>query len=81
MHRSYRQLACDERCQIKALMSGGDSIRRIAGHLGRDPSTISREIARNSGQRGCRHRQAQDRTSTRRREASGVPRKLTGALW
>ena len=43
MCKSCRQLACDERCQIKVLMSGGLSIREIAGELGRSPATISRE--------------------------------------
>ena len=81
MCKSCRQLACDERCQIQVLMSRGLSIREIAGELGRSPATISREIARNRGGRGYRHRQAQARASARRREASGVPRKLTGALW
>ncbi|MCY4226206.1 MAG: IS30 family transposase [Gammaproteobacteria bacterium] len=69
MCKSCRQLACDERCQIKVLMSGGLSIREIARELGRSPATISRGIAR--------HRQAQDRGCARRSRASGVPRKRT----
>ena len=81
MSNDYRQLAHDERCQIKALLSRGDSLRTIARQLNRSPSTISREIARNSGQRGYRHRQAQDKAESRRREASSVPRKLGAELW
>jgi len=81
MRKSCRQLACDERCQIKVLMSGGLSIREIAREPGRSPATISREIARNRGEGGCRHRQAQDRARACRSRASGVPRKLTDALW
>jgi len=61
MRKSCRELACDERCQIKVLLSGGLSIREIARELGRSPATISREIARNRGECGCRHQQAQDR--------------------
>ncbi len=81
MCKSYRQLACDERCPIKALKSRGISLREIADQLDRSPATISREIASNSGWCGYRHRQAQERASARRREASGVPRKLTDAWW
>ena len=82
MCKSCRQLACDERCQIKALMSRGDSIREIARELGRSPATISREIARHRGEGGCRHhRQAQDRACARRSRASGVPRKMTLEKW
>jgi len=81
MRKSCRQLACDERCQINVLLSGGLSIREIARELGRSPATISREIARNRGERGYRHRQAQDRACARRSRASGVLRKLTDALW
>jgi len=62
MRKSCRQLACDERCQIKVLLSGVLSIG---------------EIARNRGERGYRHRQAQDRARARRSRASSVPRKLT----
>ncbi|MCY4226755.1 MAG: helix-turn-helix domain-containing protein [Gammaproteobacteria bacterium] len=51
MRNSCRQLACGERCQIKVLMSRGDSIREIARYLGRSAATISREIARNQGLR------------------------------
>ena len=44
MSNDYRQLAHDERCQIKALLSRGDSQRAIARRRNRSPSTISREI-------------------------------------
>ncbi len=81
MHKCYHQLAYDERCQIRVLLSKGFSMRSIAGDLNRSPATISREIARNRGERGYRHDQAQAMSSARRSEASGVPRKLTEALW
>jgi len=81
MPKSCRQLACDERCQIKALMSRDISMREIARCLGRTPATISREIARNRGGRGYHHRKAQDKSCAHRREASSVPHKLTVELW
>jgi len=81
MSRNYHHLAHDERCHIRVLMSRGVSMREIARDLGRSPATISREVARNRGGRGYRHRQAQDRATQRRREASGVPRKMTPDRW
>ena len=78
MCKSCRQLACDERCQIKAL---SDSVRKIADQLGRSPATISHEAARNRGRCGYRHNQAQTRTSARRHEASSSLRQLAGELW
>ena len=39
----------DEREEISRGLARGDSVRAMAGELGRSPSTISREIARNGG--------------------------------
>jgi len=44
-------------------------LRHIAKMINRHPSTISREIKRNSGQRGYRPAQAQKLSDNRRREA------------
>ena len=49
--RSGRYLSEEERLRIADLRLGGAGIRRIAAELGRAPSTISRELARNSSQR------------------------------
>ena len=45
---SRRYLSAAERERIADLRREGSSIRQIAGQLGRSPSTISREIRRNS---------------------------------
>jgi IS30 family transposase len=45
----YEQLSLEERCQIAELRRAGRSIRQIAAVLDRQPSTISRELKRNSG--------------------------------
>ncbi|MDQ3715247.1 MAG: helix-turn-helix domain-containing protein, partial [Actinomycetota bacterium] len=45
---SPRFLSQDERIEIADLRQAGWSIRRIAGRLGRSPSTISRELRRNA---------------------------------
>ena len=50
--RSGRYLSEEERLRIADLRLAGVGIRRIAGELGRAPSTISRELARNSSRNG-----------------------------
>ena len=81
MPTGYHHLAHCERCQIHALLHRGLSQREIARELGRDPGTISRELSRNRGQRGYRHKQAHGKATSRRREASAVPRKMTPGRW
>lgn len=54
----YTQLTEGERNQIYALKQAKKSIRQIAEQLNRNPSTISREIARNQGLRSYRPKQA-----------------------
>src|ERR1700674_4274521 len=50
MGTSYDQLGLEERCRIAELHRAGRSIRQIAAALDRQPSTISRELKRNTGQ-------------------------------
>ena len=50
--RSLRHLSFDEREEISRSVAGGDSQRLVAARLGRSPSTISRELARNGGRVG-----------------------------
>jgi len=47
--RSRLALTLHEREEISRGMARGDSIRAIAGRLGRAPSSVSREILRNGG--------------------------------
>ena len=56
--RSPRALTLAEREEISRGIASGNSMRSIAGALGRAPSTISREIKRNGGQCGYRASQA-----------------------
>ena len=62
----YTQLTEVERYQIKALLKAGYTQKKIAIELGRDPSTIGREIKRNSGLRGYRPQQAQNLAQNRK---------------
>ena len=57
--KSNKHLTQEERYTIYRMRKEGYKQARIAECLDRDPSTVSREIRRNSGQRGYRHKQAQ----------------------
>ena len=58
--RSARTLSLAEREEISRGIVAGRSMRSIAIELGRAPSTISREIQRNSGRRRYRANKADD---------------------
>src|SRR4030095_7289166 len=49
MGSRYDQLTLEERCAIAELYRAGRSIRQIAAAVDRKPSTISRELKRNTG--------------------------------
>ncbi len=49
MRRSPRHLSLVEREEISRGVAAGDSLRMVATRLGRAPSTVSRELARNGG--------------------------------
>ena len=51
MGRGYAQLSLEDRCTISRLQAEGRSIRQIASALDRAPSTIARELSRNSGRK------------------------------
>ncbi len=52
--RSRRALSLDDREEISRGVAAGVSLRCVARRLGRAPSTISRELQRNGGQRAYR---------------------------
>ena len=70
-----------ERQRIYFLRKQGFSLRKIAEDLSRSPSTISREVKRNSGGRGYRFAQAQRKARQRGTAASSVPPKMTEQMW
>ena len=59
MSRSYKHLTQEQRYEIRAMYLQGISYRRMSSILGLSPSTISREIRRNSRFWGYRPKQAQ----------------------
>ena len=75
----YAQLAQEERYQIHGLLKAGYSLSEIAEETGRHRSTVSREVRRNSGQRGYRPAQAH-RFALKRRKAA-VSSRITGEDW
>ena len=76
----FAEMALPERMHV-ALIASGYSQRAIAHAMNRSPATISRELRRNSGDRGYRHQQAERQAQARRRQASSRPWKLTAGLW
>lgn len=54
----YQHFTEEERYQVDELLRDGFTQSKIAKHLQRSPSTISRELCRNKGKRGWRPRQA-----------------------
>jgi transposase, IS30 family len=77
MPKGHHHLTYEERCQIHALKGSGLSQSAIGRQLGVHRTSIGRELRRNSGQRGYRYKQANDKAVTRRHAASSRPRKMT----
>jgi IS30 family transposase len=63
--RAKRCLSMAEREEISRGVAAGEPCRQIAARLGRAPSTVSRELARNGG-RTCYRAQAADAAAFRR---------------
>jgi len=75
MGESYGHLTLEERCTIAQLRQAGRSKRQIAAALDRAPSSISRELKRNSGvQIGYTPSYAQEQTRARRWTGSRLER-------
>ena len=75
----YTRMTYVERQQLKRWKQEKMSNAQIARLLNRSPSTISREIKRNSGQKGYRPRQAQSKAE--QRACRSGPRVWTDAMW
>jgi IS30 family transposase len=75
-HSGWR-LSFEERARIAAWLELDQGVREIARGLGRAPSTISREIARNGGRAGYRAVRAEQRAQRCARRPKAT--KLSGA--
>ena len=63
--KTYSQLFYSERCQIYVLNKTGNAQAAIAAAVGTNQPTISRELRRNKGSCGYRHKQAQTLSENR----------------
>jgi IS30 family transposase len=66
--KTYHQLTQVLRYQIEILKKAGKNPKTIAALLEVSPSTICRELQRNSGKRGYRPKQAQSKAEIRRQQ-------------
>lgn len=75
MGRHYEQLSLEERCSIARHSEAGKTIRQIAATLDRAPSTVMRELKRNSGAKvGYRPAYAEQQAKSRRWQGSRLLR-------
>lgn len=78
---TYHHLTDDERYQIYEYQREGFSQTRIAQSLNRTVSTISRELSRNSGERGYRPKQAHEKAMRKRLISSGNAPRIDTTCW
>ena len=76
---NYKQLTEVERYQIQAFLKAGYKKKEIAEELGRHPSTIGRELSRNTGLRGYRPQQAQRLANERKQHHRHT--QITDVTW
>src|SRR3990172_12461880 len=75
MPKGYAQLSLEDRCEIARLQAEGRSVRQIATALDRAPSTIARELKRNSGRQvGYKPAYANQQARARRWSGSRLER-------
>ena len=75
MGQCYEQFSLEERCTLSRLSQAGKTIREIAAAMDRAPSTIARELKRNSGtQVGYQPAYAEQQTKSRRWRGSRLLR-------
>ena len=75
MGKHYQQLSIEERCEMARLQREGYTKRQIAASLDRSPSTITRELSRNSSKtKGYDPSYAQQQARARRWQGSKLDR-------
>jgi IS30 family transposase len=73
--REYRHFSIEERCEIARHRQAGHSIRQIAAALDREPSSVARELKRNSAKKGYLPSYAGEQAQARRWKGSKLERK------
>jgi transposase, IS30 family len=75
MGQNYEQLSLEERCTLSRLSQAGKTIRQIAAIMDRAPSTVMRELKRNTGaQVGYQPAYADKQANSRRWKGSRLLR-------
>ena len=77
----YHRLTSENRIIIWTLKKEGKSETYIAARIGCSVSTISRELDRNKGKKGCRHKKAQGMAQHRIAVKAAKRRKFTPEMW
>ena len=77
MPQGYQHLTQAQRCQIYGFKGSKMTQQKIAAELHINQATISRELQRNAGKRGYRHKQAQEKADQRKYASRAVCRKMT----
>jgi IS30 family transposase len=75
---SERYLGREDRYEIARLREQGHSVRQVAARLGRSPSTVSRELARNADPRTGHYMPERAHQLARRRQRRPKPSRLAG---
>ena len=73
-----RYLSREERCEVARLRDAGLGVRAVAARIGRPPSTVSRELARNAAPRGAGYQPELAHQMARDRQRRPKPSKLSG---
>jgi transposase, IS30 family len=74
MGTRYSHLSLEERCRLRGMMEMGLSLSEIARRLGRDRSTVQRELGRNRCVDGYRPDSAERRAWARKLRGSKIAR-------
>jgi len=80
MPRKYRHLREEDRGVIYRMNKAGKTQSEIAQAIGFSQSAVSKEIARNSGERGYREKQAQREAAKRKNSKLSRPLLIVGRL-
>lgn len=78
---SYTHFTLDERKYLQQLLESGYGIRACARALGRNPSSVSRELKRNSSKKGYHHWRAQVLCVVRRRQCRPIAIPEGSPVW
>lgn len=80
MRKGYHHLTRDQRCQLYTLNSSGKSTTDTAVILKVHRSTLYRELSRNTGQKGYRYQQANEKALERKKRVAGNGLKMKPEL-